>query len=447
MTEVFSIPIQVPDRISAPLAHCHRLIGDSPGAVFLDSAVEPNPIDARWSILAFDPVRTVGRGPIDLDSLAHALPDQPDGDASLPFTGGWIGWLDYPPPGSGWPRRNDTPLTGWFGLYDRALVWDGCQRRLRAVAAPWSEAPPAACQALAEWCCGILASSQPAHSPEVINGVLVSQGDREDYTRDVRRVRQWIAQGDIYQANLAHFIRIRTDASAAAIHARLRATNPAPYAAAIHTAEGTVLSTSPELFLEILPDRSVRTRPIKGTRPRHPDPVADARIRAELASDPKERAELLMIVDMERNDLGRICEIGSVRVSGLDTVRSYARVHHLTADVTGTLRAGTGLVDWIGATYPGGSISGAPKSRACEIIDALEDRPRGPFCGVIGFVSGNRQVRLNIAIRTGWLRDGNFDLGVGSGIVWDSDPDREYDETLHKAAAVLSAFDLQPNFQ
>ncbi len=439
------VEIAVPTGITHPLAHCHRHLGNLPGSVFLDSAVAPDPVDAAWSILSFDPVRTIS-GPINLDTLSADLLDRPVENRDLPFTGGWIGWLDYPSPGSGWPRRTNTPLTGWFGLYDRALLWDGLAQRLIAVASPWSDSPRAAAESLARRCSELLGTPFPPTPAPEIFGTLENFETRQNYTNAVRRVRQWIARGDIYQVNLAQSLRIRTNASPAGIHARLRITNPAPYAAAIHTENGCLLSTSPELFLEIHPDRRIRTRPIKGTRPRHPDPTIDAQVRAELIADPKERAELLMIVDMERNDLGRVCETGSIRVTGLNMVRSYARVHHLTADVTGRLRADTTLADWIRATYPGGSISGAPKARACEIIEAIENRSRGPFCGAIGFFSSNQAVHLNIAIRTGWLQDGYFQFGVGSGIVWDSDPDREYDETLHKASAILAAFDLQPDF-
>lgn len=438
--------IDVPTTVVDPLAHCHRHWGNLPGCVFLDSTALPDPVDAAWSILAIDPIRTLGPGRIDPEALSRDLASRAHTERGIPFPGGWIGWFDYPGPGSGWPRCPEGPLTGWFGLYPAAFLWDRLQNRLLLAVAPWAPDRGGLREALLDRCVETLGRPAPPARP-THDALVKPQMVRETYRQKVRKVREWIAAGDVYQANLAQFLEVSTTAGPADLHARLRNSNPAPYAASLNTGNGTLLSTSPELFLEIRPDRSVRTRPIKGTRPRGKTADDDARICAELAADPKERAELLMIVDMERNDLGRVCTTGSVRVENMYRIRSYASVHHLTADVVGRLRTDTEFPEWIRATFPGGSISGAPKVRACEIIDELEGRPRGPYCGAIGFLSTSGEIRLNIAIRTGWLRNNRFHLGVGSGIVWDSDPDREYEETLHKAAAILHAFNLESDFQ
>lgn len=261
---------------------------------------------------------------------------------------------------------------------------------------------------------------------------------RENYLAAVESIREAIAAGDIYQANLAQFFSTPFRGSPAALFTRLREQNPAPFGAYLDQGDRQILSSSPELFLRTKGDQIV-TRPIKGTRPRGADEAEDAMRRDALLASPKERAELLMIVDMERNDLGRIAEFGSVRVNELYRLESYATVHHLVGEVEARLRPGVTLQELLRATFPGGSITGAPKLRAMEIIAREEPSPRDVFCGAIGWLDFNGDLTLNIAIRTITCQEGRADFGVGAGIVWDSDPAAEYDETLHKAKALFAS--------
>ncbi|MDH7479032.1 MAG: anthranilate synthase component I family protein, partial [Syntrophomonadaceae bacterium] len=219
---------------------------------------------------------------------------------------------------------------------------------------------------------------------------------------------------------------------------RLREINPAPFAAYFVYPEVILASASPERFLEVR-GRVVETRPIKGTRPRGKDPTDDARLRKELLDSEKDRAELVMIVDLERNDLGRVCSFGSVQVPELFCLEEYASVFHLTARVTGNLAPGKDVIDLLKAAFPGGSITGAPKIRAMEIIEEVEPVKRGIYTGSIGYLGFDSNVDLNIAIRTLIIKDRVAYLQVGGGIVADSDPDAEYWETIYKGTALLQA--------
>ena len=274
----------------------------------------------------------------------------------------------------------------------------------------------------------------PAMPPNSRTTALPSSSfTRASYRQAVQRAKDYIAAGDIYQVNISQRFQCQVDAPAAEVYRTLRSANPAPYCAYLDIGDAQILSSSPECFLK-LDDRQVVTRPIKGTRPRAVDP-------AELLAAPKDNAELLMIIDLERNDLGRVCEFGSVHVPELVRVESFATVHHLVATVAGTLRQEVSHVDCVRACFPGGSITGAPKIRAMEIIDELEPQTRGVYTGAIGFFDpANRQAHFNIAIRTAvYQPGGHLTFQAGGGIVADSDPDAEYDETLAKAQGIFNA--------
>lgn len=259
--------------------------------------------------------------------------------------------------------------------------------------------------------------------------------DREDWIRRVQTAREYIAAGDIYQVNLTHTLTSAWTTPAAAFYPQLRAASPAPYSCLLRLGDTTVLSTSPECFLQI-DGRRIMTRPIKGTRPRRAD---DHQAAQELLESPKERAELIMITDLERNDLGQVCDFGSVRVTSLCQLETFAQVHHLVSTVEGLLRPEISAVQAIRACYPGGSITGAPKKRACEIIAELEPVPRGLYTGAIGYFTAEGRSVFNIAIRTLVVQQDRATFGVGAGIVADSNPDAEYEETLHKAAGLFAA--------
>jgi para-aminobenzoate synthetase component 1 len=263
--------------------------------------------------------------------------------------------------------------------------------------------------------------------------------DREAYLRAARRAIEYIHAGDVFQVNYAHEFRSGYTGDPFALYLALRERNPAPYGAFLDLGSGrAILSTSPELFLEVQ-GHEVVTRPIKGTRPRGAGAAEDRSLRDELLASEKDAAELAMIVDLERNDLGRVCAPGTVEVSVERTVESYASVHHLVAEIRGEIEEGYDRVDLIAATFPGGSVTGAPKIRAMEIIDELEAGRRGPYTGSIGEFCDDGSLHLNVAIRTVVLAGGEARVHVGGGIVADSDPEAEYRETLAKGAAIFGA--------
>ena len=260
----------------------------------------------------------------------------------------------------------------------------------------------------------------------------------ECYLRIVRRALEYIAAGDIYQVNLAQRFTVPLQEPPAALFTRLLRQHPMPYAAYVDCGDTALVSGSPECFLRRDGER-LSTFPIKGTRPRGKTPEQDARMCAELAASAKDRAEHLMIVDLERNDLGRVCECGTIAAPMRATVRSFSTLHHLESEVSGILRPGTSWSDILRATFPGGSITGAPKIRAMEIIDELEPVARRFYTGAIGLVDGSDWARFNVAIRTAVATESGVAYHSGGGIVADSRPDEEYAETVLKARAFLDA--------
>lgn len=263
---------------------------------------------------------------------------------------------------------------------------------------------------------------------------------RKTFLTAVERIREWIAAGDIYQVNLTQQFIADCDAhgSLAELYECLRDRSPAPMAAWLRLAGREILSSSPETFLRIS-GRQVETRPIKGTRPRFTNADEDRRSAYELQTSAKEIAELVMITDLLRNDLGQVCEFGSVRVDEMLQLETLEQVFHLVSTVRGEMRAAVDAVDVLAACFPGGSITGAPKKRACEIIAALEPVPRGLYCGAIGYLGYNGECQFNIAIRTLVRENGTLHYHVGAGIVADSSAEMEYEETLQKARGIRHA--------
>jgi para-aminobenzoate synthetase component 1 len=261
------------------------------------------------------------------------------------------------------------------------------------------------------------------------------------YEDGVRRLQDWIASGDLFQANLtlccSHALPAPPDPLA--LHARLRHHCPAPFSGLAMAGEEAVISASPERFLQVDRGRKVQSRPIKGTRPRGGTPEADAAAAAELVSDPKDRAENVMIVDLLRNDLGRVCSPGTIRVPQLVGLESYAQVHHLTSVVEGQLRPEAGIVDLLRACWPGGSISGAPKVRACQRLHQLEPVPRGPYCGSLFHLGADGAFDSNILIRSVMMRGRRLQVHAGDGIVADSNPAAEAAEMSWKLLPLLEA--------
>lgn len=267
---------------------------------------------------------------------------------------------------------------------------------------------------------------------------LTSSFSRDAYMQAVRRAIEYVHAGDCFQVNLSQRLLYPSEMHPAELYLRLRERNPAPFAGYFDLGEFAIASASPERFLLAL-DGQVETRPIKGTRQRGATDIQERELIAELLSSAKDRAENIMIVDLLRNDLGRVCRYGSIDVSAVCRLESFAYVHHLVSEVRGQLRAGLGPMDLLRAAFPGGSVTGAPKIRAMEIISELEPTTRGPYCGSLGFVGFDQSMDTSILIRTFTIGKGWVQFSVGGGIVADSDPTREYEETWHKAEGLLRA--------
>ena len=269
---------------------------------------------------------------------------------------------------------------------------------------------------------------------------VISNFTKDAYIKAIKRAKKYIAAGDIYQVNLSQRFMADLNIHPYDLYTRLRTRNPAPFAVYLNFDDVAIVSSSPERFLQFFADtRMVYTRPIKGTRPRGATPEEDVRLANELVNSEKDRAELIMIIDLERNDLGRVCEIGSVRVPELIVLEKYSTVYHLVSTVVGKLPKNFDRIDLLKAAFPGGSITGAPKIRSMEIIDELEPTKRSVYTGAIGYLSFTGNMDLNIVIRTFIVHNGKAYFQVGGGIVADSDPESEYQETLDKARALFDA--------
>lgn len=269
--------------------------------------------------------------------------------------------------------------------------------------------------------------------------VFEPQMSQSDFCERVNKVKQYIAAGDIYQVNLSYpwLAKEWGDVDLWDFYRQLRYKSPAPFGAYLNLEGMEVASSSPESFLSIK-GQEIQTKPIKGTRPRGQNSMEDAQLEEELRSSAKEKAELVMITDLERNDLGQVCEFGTVQVTELLKLEKYAQVQHLVSTVQGKLRKEVDHFDALAACFPGGSITGAPKVRAREVIEELELGPRKLYTGAIGYFGANGESQFSIAIRTAWKEQGLVRFDTGAGIVADSDPTREWEETLHKAAGLLS---------
>ncbi|HET8760290.1 MAG TPA: anthranilate synthase component I family protein, partial [Nitrospiria bacterium] len=285
---------------------------------------------------------------------------------------------------------------------------------------------------------GLRAGAEPAIRTAPAASIVAGMS-RDAYCAMVERAKDYIAAGDIFQANLAQrFTAAHHGSDGLYVYRRLRAINPAPFAAFVDLGETEVICSSPERLVKVS-GREVETRPIAGTRPRGATPTDDDDLTADLLLNPKERAEHLMLVDLERNDLGRVCAYGSVKVDELMVTERYSHVIHIVSNIRGTLRENASNFDVVDAVFPGGTVTGVPKIRCMEIIDELEPVSRGLYTGSIGYVSWSGHMDWNIVIRTLTRSRGELSFYTGAGIVADSDPDKEYRETLYKAQALIDA--------
>ncbi len=445
-----------------------RRLADLPGLVFLDSAMRPEALGVharlgRWSYVAADPwgLFTVrdGRAFLDgaplagtpLDELRRLIDAAPrrETQADLPpFLGGAVGVLAYdfgrrlerlPEPAVVEPVPEAV-----FGLYDTLLAFDHVENRVRLISTGRPEVDPAArrrrAQARADLFLMRLERPARRRGDETARLDFRPTIDRAGHEARVAAAIDHVLAGDVFQVNLAQrFVATLPDGfDALAFHAALRAANPAPFAAFLDFDAVKIACSSPERFLEVR-DGRIEARPIKGTARRLDDPAEDGLAAARLALSEKDRAENVMIVDLMRNDLARVCEDTSVDVPVLCGIESYAGLHHLVSVVTGRLAPGRDAIDAVAAAFPGGSITGAPKIRAEEVITELEGHGRGVYCGSIGWFGHDGAMDLNIAIRTVVFRAGEATVSVGGGITALSDPAAEYEETLTKAARIFAA--------
>ncbi len=473
----------VEELIPAPdPADCCARFAGQPYRLLLDSASRDARL-GRHSFLSADPVALVrSRGDATaLDQVRTMLgPHQRDPIAGLPpFQGGAAGYIAYD-----WglalerlpsPRYDDLGLDDVvLGIYDWTIAWDHQQGRAWLISTGIPEtgvdAQERRARDRAAWVLDRLgtpaAENEPglffdatsaknkpgsfsaAPSYPVDDGwwdprlAIRSSFTRPDYLRAVRRVIDYIYAGDIFQANFSQRFEAPLTESPWRLYRRLRARNAAPFAAYMDLPDATILSASPERFLRIDPAGRVETRPIKGTSPRGLGPEHDAALGHALTESEKDRAENLMIVDLMRNDLSRVCAPGTVRVPELFALERYATVHHLVSTVVGQLATGTDAVDVVRAAFPGGSITGAPKLRAMEIIAELEPSRRGVYCGSMGYWSIGGDLDTSIAIRTMVARHGRVYFSAGGGIVADSVPEQEYRETLDKARGIIDVLNF-----
>lgn len=462
-------PLVVEIAFQEPWLAARRLAGDdarASGLVFLDSAMT-HPLLGRWSYVMARPFGrfTVEEGvprwdgerqsgaPLAVlrERLArHAQPRLPGGAG---FQAGAAGYLAYEA-GRLFDRFPTAQAEAGegpeidLGFYDVVLAFDMAASRAYLISTGWPESEPArrakrARDRLAEVGAQLTAPLSPL-GPPVTATDWRSNFDAARYQEAVAEVIAYIRAGDIFQANFTQRFEARLASAGGALdplrlYDQLRRANPATFAALIIGSERTIASSSPERFVK-LTGREVETRPIKGTVPRSVEPTLDAFRGRELTASEKDRAENVMIVDLLRNDLSRVCRPGTVKVPRLCGLETYANVHHLVSVVTGTLAEGHDGLDLTAASFPGGSITGAPKIRAMEIIRELEGRPRGVYCGSIGYIGFDGAMDFNIAIRTVTVEKDVASFGVGGGITTLSDPAAEHAESLTKAERLFRAF-------
>ncbi|MDF1594481.1 MAG: anthranilate synthase component I [Acidimicrobiia bacterium] len=453
------------DRETAVTAY-EKLVGDEPG--FLLESVEGGERWARWSFVGWNPEYTLsargGVSKIDrpeielppgnplevLESLISGL-SAAQYDGLPPLHTGAVGWLGYdavryvehlpdsPPDDRGLPEMV-WQFVGSLAAFDRmaqritlvrnVFVGDDPEAQYERAIADLQEAaarlgePSGYTVRRADW----------ESAPPVARSTL----DREPFEAAVRRAKEYIVKGDAFQIVISQRLEVPFDGDTFAVYRALRMINPSPYLFYHRHPEVTVIGSSPELMTRVR-GGVVYSRPIAGTRPRGATLGEDERLAEELLADPKERAEHVMLVDLARNDIGRVCEYGTVAVDDLMVIERYSHVMHIVSGVSGKLRSGIGPVEVVRATFPHGTVSGAPKVRAMEIIDELEPVARGPYAGAVGYIDFSGNIDTAICLRTVVAAAGKAWVQAGAGLVADSEPSAEYDETMNKAAAALAA--------
>lgn len=421
-------------------------------AVFLDSSLEND--QGRYSIIGVNPYLILSQenGKCTVNGTADGRPLEEvmdrcleafgeENQTGLPLVSGAVGYLSYD-----FGRRFERVLSchqketgvpeAVFVFYDNLIIADQRERKLYLTAREENKSAEDAFREMERTARESISLRKPQRQQRIAD--FVPDFQKQEYEKAVEKMISYIEEGDIYIANMTQQLRIPGKGQCYDVFHYLRTHNPSPFGAYMNYGDFQVICASPERFLKVT-DKTAVTRPIKGTRRRGRNRAEDIQLRQELLDSEKDRSELLMIVDLERNDLNCICEPGTVKVPEHCTAEEYATVFHLVSTVEGKLREGANVQELLKAMFPGGSVTGAPKIHAMEIIDRLERSQRGLYTGSIGYVSLDGDCDFNIVIRTAVYKDGMYRLGVGGGITWESDPGFEYEETMQKAKAVLEA--------
>ncbi len=447
-------------------ANLFSQFADQDWSIFLDSAY-PSAHAGRYDILVTEPIATVvteknittvttdssqrqytNLSPFDILRITlnkYAPKKSHLKQQALPFQGGALGYFSYDLARTlekipNFAEDSEHLPEMAIGIYTWAIIVDHQQKKTYLTGEVIKKNPQWSWQKLIKTC-HFLATSSPDFKDNqddfIVTSKVESNFSYDQYRNAFHQIKQYIIAGDCYQINLTQRFSASAKGNPWRAYQQLRTLNPAPFAAYINTPFGQILSSSPERFLKT-EQNNVETKPIKGTRPRLNDPEADQKQIAVLRSSLKDRAENLMIVDLLRNDIGRVCTTGSISVPTLFGIESYATVHHLVSTIKGKLAKNKDNLDLLSACFPGGSITGAPKIRAMEIIETLEPHRRGIYCGTIGYLGFNGNMDSNIAIRTLVYNQNTIRYWVGGGIVHDSNIDEEYQEALDKGKALLA---------
>ncbi len=423
---------------------------------FLDSCLNFSGM-GRYSFLGVDPFLTLKIKAKDPFSILREHLEKYKISApknSPPFLGGAVGYLTYD---LGLilekkirtrPKQELGLPDAAFGFYNTVVIIDHLASRIYICASGFPERKSSLENSLAETnlkkiynliCESISKEAENNHNPFSFgHKTIESNFSKEGYIRAIKKAKEYIRCGDIYQVNLSQRFHAETNLSGIQIYQRLRSLSKACFNAYFNAGEAEILSSSPERFLSLRNNRVV-TRPMKGTRPRSKNKKQDVFLKKELLDSPKDKAELMMVTDLERNDLGKVCNYDSVKVTKLRELEAYKTVYQATSTIEGKLYKDKDRIDLLRACFPGGSITGCPKIRAMEIIEELEPDRRSIYTGVLGYLSFSGDMDFNILIRTILKKDNDLYFGVGGGIVTDSDPQEEYQETLVKAKAIFKA--------
>ena len=459
-----------------PVLAFRKLLAEGQEGFLLESIVGMERI-ARYTFLGVRPrmtVRALGerleieRGPGEVETVACSDPlarlqelleaRKAVHHGALPrFTGGAVGYAGYdvvrhyeplpdcPPDDRGLPDMV-------FGFYDTMLIFDHVEKTVRVVATAFLDEHPDASAAYddarsrIDAVCERLRRPAPLRVEDMVRREAVempfeSNVERSHFERAVEACKEYIRAGDVFQVVLSQRLRVGSGADPMDIYRALRVINPSPFMFLLKTRDVTLLGSSPEIMVRV-ENGEITSRPLAGTRPRGATDEEDKRLETQLLADPKERAEHVMLVDLARNDVGRVAEFGSVEISDVMSVERYSHVMHIVSNVTGRLRPEFTALDALRVSVPAGTVSGAPKVRAMQVIDEFEPTKRGPYAGAVGYVDYAGNMDTCIALRTMVLARGHIDVQAGAGIVADSVPEREYEETLNKARALLLAVQI-----